>query len=508
MLLSCNNCDLQQAATSGDPMERALCVLAAKTSTTKTHARQLTRIAEIPFDTAHKFMATFHQQGDEIRLFVKGAPEILLQLATNDAKNPSSPYWGQNERLASQGLRVLAVAERTFPASELQSDNLFFHVQELNFVGLIGLLDPPRNGVKQAIMQCQKSGIQVKMITGDQLLTAKAIANELNLFGDVVDGAELSSMDDETLSQRIEQIAVFARTVPTQKLRIVNALQAKRHVVAMTGDGVNDAPALKSADIGIAMGITGTDVAKEAASMILLDDNFTTIVKAIKEGRGIYDNMVKFIRFQLSTNIGAILTVAAAPFLGLPAPFTAVQLLWVNIIMDGPPAMSLGVDPVRTQIMKDHPRAPNSQILSWKRLGNLLGYGITMAVGTLGILYYGLLTGSTEHAASLAYTTFIIFQVFNVFNARSEKHTAFTRHFFANKWLWTAIIAVIALQVLLIHWQPAQLIFHTYPLSLFDWCLVTAVAASVLILDELRKLLSFLISKIKPKTSHHHKQSQ
>lgn len=334
-------------------MERALCVLAAKASTTKTHAQQLTRIAEIPFDTAHKFMATFHQQGDEIRLFVKGAPEILLQLATNDAKNPSSPYWGQNERLASQGLRVLAVAERTFPASELQSDNLFFHVQDMHFVGLIGLLDPPRNGVKQAILHCQKAGIQVKMITGDQLLTAKAIANELNLVGDVVDGNELTSMDDETLSQRIEQIAVFARTVPAQKLRIVNALQAKGHVVTMTGDGVNDAPALKSADIGIAMGISGTDVAKEASSMILMDDNFTTIVKAIKEGRGIYDNMVKFIRFQLSTNIGAILTVAAAPFLGLPVPFTAVQLLWVNIIMDGPPAMSLGVDPVRTQIMKD-----------------------------------------------------------------------------------------------------------------------------------------------------------
>ena len=289
-------------------------------------------------------MATFHRHGDEIKVFIKGAPEVLLKLClpvVDENKNPVSvqqtEFLAQNEIMASSGLRVLGVAVRTLPAETIQLDgDLFQYIKELNFVALVGLMDPPRAEAREAIKLCQQAGIAVKMITGDQKVTAFAIAQELGLTGEVIEGDELARLDDDALAACINAIGVFARTAPEQKVRIIKALKADGHIVAMTGDGVNDAPALKSADIGIAMGITGTDVAREAATMILTDDNFATIVKAVKEGRGIYDNMVKFVRFQLSTNIGAILTVAFAPLLGMPLPFTAVQLLWINIIMDGP----------------------------------------------------------------------------------------------------------------------------------------------------------------------------
>ncbi|MGZ8160652.1 MAG: calcium-translocating P-type ATPase, PMCA-type [Methylobacter sp.] len=504
-LALCNNSHLQGKQVVGDPMEGALLVLAAKGGIDKEQAiLQLPRIAEIPFDAEHKFMATFHQQGDQIKVFIKGAPEVLLKLCNSviDHNGNSLPaqqdkLLAQNQIMAGTGLRVLGVAVRTLPAGDFNADNdLFQYIRELSFVALVGLMDPPRAEAREAIKLCQQAGIAVKMITGDQKVTAFAIAQELGLAGEVIEGEELAGLDDDALAARINAITVFARTAPEQKVRIIKALKADGHVVAMTGDGVNDAPALKSADIGIAMGITGTDVAREAASMILTDDNFATIVKAVKEGRGIYDNMVKFVRFQLSTNIGAILTVAGAPLLGMPVPFTAVQLLWINIIMDGPPAMSLGVDPVRTGSMDEAPRNSDARILSLRRFGNLFSYGLTMAVGTLGILYYGLQTGESSHAETLAFTTFVLFQVFNVFNARSEKGTTFNRHFCANRWLWLAIFGVILLQILVIHWPLAQLIFHTTALTQLDWLMAVGVAATVLIFEEVRKLLRLVWARI------------
>jgi len=512
-LALCNNSHLQGKHVVGDPMEGALLVLSAKGGIDKEQAiRQLPRLAEIPFDAEHKFMATFHRHGDEIKVFIKGAPEVLLNRCQSTVDNNGRPVpiqqdtlLIQNEIMAGTGLRVLGVAVRTLPAETIQLDgDLFQYIKDLTFVALVGLMDPPRAEAREAIKLCQHAGISVKMITGDQKVTAKAIAKELGLLGDVIEGEELAALDDRALAARINAIAVFARTAPEQKVRIVKALKADGHIVAMTGDGVNDAPALKSADIGIAMGITGTDVAQEAATMILTDDNFATIVKAVKEGRGIYDNMVKFIRFQLSTNIGAILTVASAPLLGMPVPFTAVQLLWINIIMDGPPAMALGVDPVRTGSMDDAPRDPEARILSLRRFGNLFSYGLTMAIGTLGVLYYGLQAegvyaaslpggGNAAHATTLAFTTFVLFQVFNVFNARAEKGTAFNRHFCSNRMLWVAIFGVISLQILVIHWPPAQVIFHTTALTQTDWLIATGVAASVLILEELRKFLWLLL---------------
>jgi Ca2+-transporting ATPase len=326
------------------------------------------------------------------------------------------------------------------------------------------------------------------MITGDQKITATAIARELGIKGSVVTSAELDALDDAQLADVIDTIGVFTRATPEQKVRIVRALKAGGHLTAMTGDGVNDAPALKTADIGVAMGLTGTDVAREAATMVLTDDNFATIVKAVKEGRTIYDNIVKFVRFQLSTNIGAILTVLIAPFLGLPLPFTPVQLLWVNIIMDGPPAMALGIDPPQPDIMSNPPRRTTDRILTMRCLGKLTTFGMIMMVGTLGVLWWGLQTGSQIHAQTMAFTTFVLFQVFNAFNARVAEGSTFNANFFRNRFLWVALIAVVVLQVLAVQWEPAQGIFDVETLTLADWLKATLVASSVLVLEEVRKL--------------------
>jgi Ca2+-transporting ATPase len=498
-LALCNNSHLREQRVVGDPMEGALLVLAAKGGIDQRQAlRQQPRLAEIPFDAGHKFMATFHRQENQVHVYVKGAPEVLLERCRDavDGNGDTVPLRHpllvqQNDRMAEAGLRVLGVATGTLPAAEFAADgDLFRYLNRLTFIGLVGLMDPPRAEARAAISQCRKAGIRVKMITGDQKVTASAIAQELGLEGKVLDGRDLAGMDESRLAAEIAEIGVFARTAPEQKVRIIQALKAQGHVVAMTGDGVNDAPALKIADIGIAMGITGTHVAQEAATMILTDDNFATIVKAVKEGRRIYENMVKFIRFQLSTNIGAILTVTGAQLLGLPSPFSAVQLLWINIIMDGPPAMSLSIDPGRADTMSEAPRLAEARILSLRRFGNLFTYGLTMTVGTLGVLFYALPRGDAEHANAFAFTTFVLFQVFNVFNARSEKSSAFTGHFFANKMLWLTLCGVCLLQILVIHWTPAQRLFHTTALTVNDWLIAVAVASSVLILEELRKLLS------------------
>jgi Ca2+-transporting ATPase len=326
------------------------------------------------------------------------------------------------------------------------------------------------------------------MITGDHRVTAAAIGRALGLDGEVVTGAELDRMDDDALAARIDDIAVFARVAPEHKVRIVAALRARGHVVAMTGDGVNDAAALKRAHMGIAMGRTGSDVTREAATMVLTDDDFSTVVQAVQEGRTIYDNIIKFVRFQLSTNVGALLAVFAAPLLGLPMPFHPIQILWVNIIMDGPPALALAFDPPRAGLMREHPRDRDEAILSRPRLVRLLAYGATMAAGTLGIFWWALTQGAdAAHARSLAFTTFVLFQVFNVFNARVAAESALGRHTFRNGKLWLALGAVLTLQALAVSWPPAQALFHTTTLSAREWLLAAAVASSVLVLDELRK---------------------
>ena len=501
----CTDSRVRDGALIGDPTEGALWVLAQKGGLDPEHEQEKQpRIGEIPFDSAHKFMATFHYAGDTVVMFVKGAPDVLLARAAawlseagetplDDARR--AQIEAENERLATQALRVLAVARRVIPAQAFDpAGDLMAWARDWTLLGLAGLMDPPRAEAKQAIAQCKAAGIQVKMITGDHKLTAAAIGRELGLDGGVVSGAELDATADAELTRRIDHIDVFARVSPSHKVRIVQALKADGHVAAMTGDGVNDAPALKAADIGVAMGITGTAVTKEAATLVLTDDNFATIVRAVEEGRVVYDNIIKFVRFQLSTNIGAILTVLAATLLGWPAPFTAIQLLWINIIMDGPPAMTLGVEPARPGIMRDRPRLQSAQILTGGRLARLALYGVTMMVGTLFMFQHALATQGQAYALTLAFTTFVLFQFFNAFNARAEHGSAFNANFFSNGKLWLALAGVLALQGVAVHWGPAQAILGTTDLTGADWLLAAAVASSVLLLDEARKLAMHLFA--------------
>jgi Ca2+-transporting ATPase len=299
----------------------------------------------------------------------------------------------------------------------------------------------------------------------------------------------LDRLDDAELAQVIESTAVFARVAPQHKVRLVQALRAGGHVVAMTGDGVNDAPALKTADIGVAMGITGTEVSKEAAAMVLSDDNFATIVRAVEAGRGIYDNIVKFVRFQLSTNIAAIFSVIGAQLAGLPAPFTALQVLWVNIIMDGPPAMALGVDPPARGAMDRPPRERRAGILTTRRLSRLAGTGAVMAAGTLGVLAWGKESGTEHHAMTLAFTTFVLFQVFNALSVRSEAGSVFSTETLRNSRLWAALAVVVALQATAVHVDVVQDLFGTTDVTAWDWLLAIGVASTVVWFDEARKVL-------------------
>lgn len=499
-LVLCNDSHVNDGQLIGDPTEGALLSLAEKGGVVRESViAQYPRIAEIPFDSAHKFMATFHQHGQAVLQFVKGAPDVLLDRCTQ--------YLGQQEECALDahmrkqihdqyatfarlGLRGLLIARRVQPAADSAlGGDLHHHVAGLTCVGLIGIMDPPRPEARQAIALCKQAGISVKMITGDHRETAAAIARELGLSGKAVTGAELDATEPSQLAERVEEASVFARVAPEHKVKIVQALRAKGHVVAMTGDGVNDAPALKHADIGVAMGITGTAVSKEAASMILTDDNFATIVNAVRQGRTLYDNIVKFIRFQLSTTFGAILTVFFAPLAGLPEPFNPIQILWVALIMDGPPAVSLALDAARPGIMHEPPRARTDPVLPLFRLMKIFTFGLTMMAGTVLVLHYGLHSGSEARALTLAFTTFVLFQFFNVFNARVENGSSFNRHFFANRMLWGALVGVLALQVAAVHWPPLQSVFQTTALSLSDWLLALVVASSVLVLEEGRKLV-------------------
>lgn len=500
----CNDAVITDGQLVGDPTEGALVVLAAKAGVDVGAVRaDRPRLAELPFDSTTKLMATAHAAGQERRLLVKGAPDVVLArcvavVAETGVTPLTAAYRAElttaMAAMGDEGLRVIAVASRLLPAAA-PLDEIGDLVGGLALEALVGILDPPRAEAVAAIATCAKAGVRVMMITGDHASTAASIAGQLGIDGEVVTGAELDALDDSALADRLDDVAVVARVSPAHKLRIVEVLQHRGHVVAMTGDGVNDAPALKGADIGVAMGITGTDVARDAADVVLADDDFATIVAAVEQGRSIYDNIVSFVRFQLATNIGAITTIFVARLLGLPAPFTPLQILWVNLIMDGPPAMALGVDPARPDTMQRPPRDPSAKILDRARLGPLLLTGGVMAAGTLTAFTWGRSIGDAALAATMAFTTFVLFQFFNALNARVEHSTVFSRHTLRNNRLWAALAGVLVLQVAAIHVGMFQRIFDTVALDARQWAGATALASSVLVVEELRKRIAALLRR-------------
>jgi P-type Ca2+ transporter type 2C len=450
---------------------------------------------------------------------MKGAPDVLLGRCSHELVGSEiRPLTAErradilkiNEELAGEALRTLGVAFRSLPKDAFKSEEIDERIeQELVFLGLIGMIDPPREEARTAVVRARAAGIRPIMITGDHPKTAAVIAEELGIVenGQVVTGAELEKLAEETLELTVQEVSVYARVNPGHKLRIVKALQRKGTTVAMTGDGVNDAPALKTADIGIAMGITGTDVSKEAADMVLADDNFATIVAAVEEGRAIFSNIRKFLRYLLSSNIEEVMTmffgVLLADAIGLTSqggggvvlPLLATQILWINLVTDGAPALALGVDTAEAGLMQKPPRARNEGAITRRMWVGIFFVGAVTAAGTLLVLDAslpsGLIEGSGDmrYAQTMAFTTLVFCSLFTVFNARSDERSAFAG-LFSNKWLWGAVLLSLLLQVAVIYVPFLQQAFSTVSLSAGDWLRCAGVASSVLWLRELSKLVT------------------
>ena len=509
-------------AVRGDPTEGALKVAAKKAGLDEGQLRaRFLRVGEIPFSSERKLMSTAHTdaatEGRRV-LVSKGAPDILLGRCTHELREGSDrPLLASRrqeiaasiEGLAAEALRPLGLAYRVLAPGTLADGYRAELEQELVWLGAVGMIDPPRAEAAQAVEVARRAGIRTVMITGDHPSTALAIATELGVTrkGErPLAGAEIETMSPQALRAAAAETTVYARVSPEHKLRIVGALQAEGEVVAMTGDGVNDAPALKKADIGVAMGISGTDVSKSASDMVLMDDNFATIVAAVEEGRAIYENVQRFLRYLLSSNAGEVLTmflgvVAAAP-LGLRAgdptelvvPLVPTMILWMNLLTDALPALALGLDPPDPDVMKRPPRDPRRAAITPRMWGDIAGIGSVMAVGTLLLmdraLPGGLIPGqgSAAQAQTLAFTTLVLFQLFNVFAARSDTQSA-VRGLGRNPWLLLAVLVSFLLQVAVVYWPPLQRAFRTVPLSLGDWLVSLAVSSTVLWLGELRKLV-------------------
>ena len=526
-----NNAVLQERGghwtVQGDPTEGALIVAARKAGLEGDALEaRFTRLAEVPFSSERKLMSTLHSdtlREEHLLAFTKGAPDLLLARCSHEAIGEETRVLSPerraeitkaSEELAGQALRTLGVAFRSLPKASFRDEDFDEGIEEeLTFLALIGMRDPPRSEAKAAVARAKGAGIRSMLISGDHPRTAQVIAAELGIASDgrVVTGAELGAMTPDQLERTVREVSVYARVDPEHKLGIVRALQRGGATVAMTGDGVNDAPALKAADIGVAMGITGTDVSRQAADMVLADDNFASIVAAVEEGRAIFSNIRKFLRYLLSSNIGEVITMFFGVLFantigltggenGLVLPLLATQILWINLVTEGAPALALGLGPADADVMNAPPRPRGEDVITPPMWRGIFFVGAVVAAGTLFVLDASLPgglvegAGSLRHAQSMAFTTLVLFSLFNVFNARSDQRSAFAG-LFSNGWLWGAVGLALLLQAAVIYLPFLQQAFSTVSLGADDWLRCAAVASSVLWLRETGKWLARVWSR-------------
>jgi len=510
---ACNDAELtlinDQSAVVGDPTEGALLVAAAKGSITREAVEaEMPRLATVPFDSDRKRMTVIRSQENRPWAFVKGAPEVILSRCTMIRTDQGVRELTEGDRtrllqantlLANDALRVLAIAERPLNGFSFGEDIVVSDTdieQGLTLLGLVGLQDPPRHEAKEAVAKCKRAGIKTVMITGDHPDTARAIGRELGILGkddEVLVGAELDHLDDEALKERVSRVSVYARVTAEHKLRIVRAWKARGVVVAMTGDGVNDAPAIKEASIGIAMGITGTEVTKEAAAIIITDDNFASIVTAVEEGRGIYDNIAKTLEYLLAGNAGELIVMLSAILLGWPLPLLPLHLLWINLVTDGLPALALATDPIDHGVMTRPPRRSQAELLNRNLLKQTLFAGLLTASVTLGVFAYEfhIVGNSLEQARDAAFTALVIAELLRAFGARSEHRTIWQMGMFSNMRLFLIVAVSFALQLAIHHVPMFQTLFQIEPVSLHQCVAWIGVGFIPLIVLELRKVIRY-----------------
>jgi Ca2+-transporting ATPase len=483
----------------GDSTEVALVQYALENNVERKDLEvDLPRIGELPFDSERKCMTTLHKTKNGILVITKGAVDVLFGKLNKEQQSLIPEFEVKANEMAKKGYRVLGYAIKMLPIlpEEINADEI---ETSLTLVGFAGMIDPPREETKNAVAECKQAGIIPIMITGDHKLTAKAIAIQLGIISNeedvILDGSELEKLSLEEFEKIVEKVRVYARVNPEQKLKIINALQDKHHFVAMTGDGVNDAPALKNADIGIAMGINGTEVSKEASHLILLDDNFSTIVVAIKHGRRIFDNILKFIKYIMTGNSAEIWSIFLAPFFGLPIPLLAIHILWVNLVTDGLPGLALASEPADEKIMKRNPRNPRQNIFGKDMVIHIIWVGLLMGLVTIGLQAYAIHNGNF-HWQTMTFSVLCFSQMGHVISIRSERDSLFKIGLFSNMPLLGALILTISLQLTIIYVPFFNTIFKTQPLTFNELTLTILTSSIVFIAVEIEKYIKRINFKL------------